>query len=57
MIKPFHLSIVVPDLEQARVFYVNLLRCAVGRDQGQWIDILFFGHQMSLIWFVFLMEE
>lgn len=48
MIKPFHLSIVVSDLEQARNFYVNLLGCQVGRDRGQWIDILFFGHQMTL---------
>jgi extradiol dioxygenase family protein len=48
MIKPFHLSIVVPDLEHARAFYVNLLGCTVGRDKGQWIDILFYGHQMTL---------
>jgi extradiol dioxygenase family protein len=48
MTKPFHLSIVVPDLERARTFYVNLLDCKVGRDKGQWIDILFFGHQMTL---------
>jgi extradiol dioxygenase family protein len=48
MIKPFHLSIVVPDLEQVRMFYVNILGCMVGRDKGQWIDILFFGHQMTV---------
>lgn len=48
MIKPFHLSIVVADLDLTRAFYVNLLGCKVGRDKGQWIDILFFGHQMTL---------
>ena len=48
MIKPFHLSIVVPDLEQARAFYVNLLGCNIGRDKGQWIDVNFFGHQMTI---------
>ena len=48
MIKPFHLSIVVPDLKKARAFYVNMLGCKIGRDNGQWIDIFFFGHQMTL---------
>ncbi|WP_179957649.1 VOC family protein [Exilibacterium tricleocarpae] len=48
MIKPFHLSFVVPDLEQSREFYVNLLGCKVGRDAGTWIDIVFFGHQLTL---------
>lgn len=48
VIKPFHLSLVVPDLEKVRVFYVGLLGCEVGRDTGKWIDILFFGHQLTL---------
>ncbi|WP_026305057.1 VOC family protein [Microbulbifer variabilis] len=46
--KPFHLSFVVPDLEKAREFYVNLLGCAVGRDTGEWIDIIFYGHQITI---------
>ena len=48
VIKPFHLSIVVPSLEKARDFYVNLLGCEIGRDKGQWIDIMFFGHQVTM---------
>ncbi|WP_413231449.1 VOC family protein [Microbulbifer variabilis] len=47
-IKPFHLSFVVPDLKKAREFYVNLLGCAVGRDTGEWIDVIFYGHQITI---------
>ncbi|WP_444898391.1 VOC family protein [Microbulbifer sp. VAAC004] len=47
-IKPFHLSFVVPDLEKAREFYVNLLGCTVGRDTGEWIDVIFYGHQITI---------
>lgn len=48
MLNSFHLSFVVPDLEAARRFYVEILGCQVGRDQGDWIDILFFGHQVTI---------
>jgi len=46
--KPFHLSFVVPKLRLAEEFYVNLLGCKKGRDTGKWIDIIFFGHQLTL---------
>ncbi|UTW46583.1 dioxygenase [bacterium SCSIO 12696] len=46
--KPFHLSFIVPSLDEARKFYVNLLGCEIGRDTGQWIDIIFFGHQLTM---------
>jgi len=45
---PFHLSLVVPKLRLAEEFYVNFLGCSKGRDSGQWIDIIFFGHQLTL---------
>jgi extradiol dioxygenase family protein len=48
MIKPFHLSFVVADLGQAKKFYINVLECEVGRDVGDWLDILFFGHQVTI---------
>lgn len=44
----FHLSFVVPQLRVAEEFYVNFLGCIKGRDTGQWIDIIFFGHQLTL---------
>lgn len=48
MIKPFHLSIVVPDIEAVRDFYVKVLGCEIGRDKGTWIDIIFYGHQVTI---------
>ena len=48
MNSPFHLSFVVPDLRLAEDFYVNFLGCKKGRDTGAWIDIIFFGHQLTL---------
>lgn len=48
MNNPFHLSFVVPKLRLAEEFYVNVLGCKKGRDTGKWIDIIFFGHQLTL---------
>lgn len=48
MLKPFHLSLVVPDLAAARSFYTDILGCSIGRDTGSWIDVLLFGHQLTL---------
>ena len=48
MIKPFHLSFVVPDLRIAKEFYTDILGCELGRDTGAWLDILFFGHQITM---------
>ena len=43
---PFHLAFPVNDLQQARLFYGELLGCAEGRSDGDWIDFNFFGHQI-----------
>ena len=48
MIKPFHLSFVVPNLASAKSFYLDILGCSLGRDSGGWIDIIFFGHQLTI---------
>jgi extradiol dioxygenase family protein len=48
MIKPFHLSFVVPDLLKAKEFYIDVIGCDLGRDTGEWIDIIFFGHQVTM---------
>jgi extradiol dioxygenase family protein len=45
---PFHLSFVVSKLRLTEEFYVNFLGCKKGRDTGNWIDIIFFGHQLTL---------
>ena len=44
----FHLSIVVANFEQTKYFYLNLLECPLGRDAGSWVDIQFYGHQLTI---------
>ena len=45
-IRPFHLAILVHDLEKAREFYGGVLGCSTGRESENWIDFNFFGHQL-----------
>lgn len=44
----FHLAYHVQDLDLARRFYCDLLGCKEGRSTDTWVDIDFFGHQLSL---------
>jgi uncharacterized protein len=44
----FHLSFPVRDLEAAKAFYCEVLGATVGRDTGDWADILLYGHQITL---------
>ena len=44
----FHLAYHVGDLKVARHFYCDLLGCREGRSAPTWVDIDFFGHQLSL---------
>lgn len=44
----FHLAFHVRDLAQARQFYTGILGCKEGRSTTSWVDIDFFGHQLSL---------
>lgn len=44
--QPFHLAIVVDDLESARKFYGDTLGCPQGRSTEAWIDFNLFGHQL-----------
>lgn len=43
----FHLAFPVRDLANTRVFYVDTLKCRVGRESTRWIDFDFFGNQIS----------
>lgn len=43
-----HLSIVVDDLAAARAFYVDILGCRPGREREGWMDVWFFGLQLTL---------
>ena len=44
----FHLSIPVADLQLAKNFYVGVLDATVGRENPDWLDILLWGHQITL---------
>lgn len=47
-LRPFHLAIPVDDLVAAEEFYCGLLGCNKGRTASRWIDLDFFGHQVTL---------
>lgn len=43
-----HLSIPVRDLDEARTFYESALGCKIGRVREDWLDVWFFGMQLTL---------
>ena len=45
-VPPFHLAFAVDDLEAARRFYGDILRCAEGRSADDWVDFDLYGHQI-----------
>ena len=44
----FHLAIPIHDIPSSRRFYETVLNCSVGRTAERWVDINFWGHQVSL---------
>lgn len=46
MITPFHIAFPVDNLEKARDFYKNVLKCKEGRSSESWVDFDMFGHQV-----------
>ena len=47
-LSPFHLAVPVTDLDAARDFYCGLLGFETGRTASRWIDLNFYGHQVTL---------
>ena len=47
-LRPFHLALPVTDLNSAETFYCGLLGCSKGRTASRWIDLNFYGHQVTL---------
>lgn len=45
---PFHLALPVGELDATRRFYTETLGCATGREDARWLDLDFFGHQVTL---------
>jgi len=46
-IRPFHLAFPVSDLDETIKFYTEILGCSIGRSSSDWIDLDFFGHQVT----------
>ena len=44
--RPFHLAFPVIDLKSTKSFYVDILKCEIGRSSDAWIDFNMFGHQV-----------
>src|ERR1700722_4130068 len=44
----FHLSIPVAELYPAKRFYVEVLGATLGRVSTEWLDVLLWGHQITL---------
>lgn len=44
----FHLALPVTDLDATRLFYLETLQCHPGRESERWLDLDFFGHQLTL---------
>jgi uncharacterized protein len=47
-VRAFHLSLPVADLGAATDFYVDVLGASRRRAGSDWVDVDFFGHQLSL---------
>lgn len=45
--RPFHYAFKVKDLAGTKHFYIDILGCEEGRSSATWIDLNFFGHQLS----------
>lgn len=43
----FHLAFPVTDLDATRQFFADVLGCTFGRASDRWLDINFYGHQIS----------
>ncbi len=44
----FHLAFPVGNLEVSKQFYVGVLGANIGRENAEWLDILLWGHQITL---------
>jgi uncharacterized protein len=42
---PFHIAVQVRDIAEARGFYKDILGCAEGRSDIDWVDFNLYGHQ------------
>ena len=43
----FHTSMAVEDINETVAFYRDVLGCSIGRRTANWVDVDFFGHQLT----------
>ena len=48
MASTFHIAFPIKDLNRTKEFYVNVLSCKIGRRDTTWMDIDFFGNQLTV---------
>ena len=44
---PFHLALPVTNVDTTTAFYRQILKCEIGRSSYNWVDINFYGHQIT----------
>ena len=44
----FHLAFPVKDIYKTKEFYIDTLGCKVGKSSENWLNLNFFGHQLSI---------
>jgi extradiol dioxygenase family protein len=45
VLTPFHVALQVRNLDEARLFYKDVLGCPEGRSASGWVDFNLYGHQ------------
>ena len=48
MSNSFHIAFPISNISASKHFYVEVLGCSIGRAASGWMDINFFGHQLTL---------
>lgn len=44
----FHLAFPVKDINSTKDFYINTLGCKIAKSSENWLNLNFFGHQLSI---------
>jgi extradiol dioxygenase family protein len=53
----FHLAFPVKNIEETKAFYIEILGCKVTKSTDHWLNIDFFGHQLSIHHFPHMKQD
>lgn len=45
---PFHLAFSVKNIDATKHFYVDMLGCTITKSTAHWLNVNFYGHQLSI---------